>query len=101
MSQLVSDAMKQQAALLSMLRRENIYTYSLEVSSSCSNHIVVSGAERINFISNNYLGFSTHPKVLEAVKRGVELYGMGIGGSPMACGTTDIHYRLQDKIARL
>ncbi|HPV42144.1 MAG TPA: aminotransferase class I/II-fold pyridoxal phosphate-dependent enzyme [Spirochaetota bacterium] len=101
MSQLVSDAMKQQAALLSMLRRENIYTYSLEVTSACANRITVSGKERINFISNNYLGFSTHPEVLKAVRKALDTYGLGIGGSPLACGTTDIHYRLQDKIARL
>ncbi len=101
MSQLVSDAMKQQAALLSMLRKENIYTYSLEVTSACANRIMVSGKERINFISNNYLGFSTHPEVLKAVIRAADKYGLGIGGSPLACGTTDIHYRLQEKIARL
>ncbi len=101
MSQLVNDAMKQQAALLSMLRKENIYTYSLEVTSACANRIMVSGKERINFISNNYLGFSTHPEVLKAVIRAAEKYGIGIGGSPLACGTTEIHYRLQEKIARL
>lgn len=101
MSHLVSDAMKQQAALLSMLRKENIYTYSLEVTSACANRIMVSGKERINFISNNYLGFSTHPEVLKAVIRAADKYGLGIGGSPLACGTTDIHYRLQEKIARL
>lgn len=101
MSQLISDAMKQQAALLSMLRKEEIYTYSLEVSSACANRIVVSGKERINFISNNYLGFSTHPEVLKAVRNAIDKYGLGIGGSPLACGTTDIHYRLQEKIARL
>ncbi|OHD68701.1 MAG: hypothetical protein A2W19_12865 [Spirochaetes bacterium RBG_16_49_21] len=101
MSQLVSDAMKQQSALLSMLRKENIYTYSLEVSSACANHIVVNGKERINFISNNYLGFSTHPEVLKAVRKAVDTYGLGTGGSPMMCGTTDMHYRLQEKIARV
>jgi 8-amino-7-oxononanoate synthase len=101
MSQLISDAMKQQAALLSTLRKANIYTYSLEVSSACRNRIVVSGKERVNFISNNYLGFSTHPKVLEAVRAAVDTYGLGIGGSPLACGTTDIHYRLNERIARV
>lgn len=101
MGQLISDAMKQQAALVSMLRKGNIYTYSLEVSSSCANRIVVSGKERINFISNNYLGFSTHPRVLEEVKKAADRYGLGIGGSPLACGTTELHYRLQERIARV
>jgi glycine C-acetyltransferase len=101
MSQLVNEAMKQQAALLSMLRKENMYPYFLEVSSSCANHITVTGKSEINFISNNYLGFSTHPKVIEAVKAAADKYGLGIGGSPLACGTTDLHYRLMGKIARL
>jgi glycine C-acetyltransferase len=101
MSKLITDAMKQQAALLSMLRRENIYTYSLEVSSACANRIMVSGKERINFISNNYLGFSTHPEVLKAVRKAVDTYGLGTGGSPMMCGTTSIHYKLQEKIAQV
>ncbi|MBN2080066.1 MAG: aminotransferase class I/II-fold pyridoxal phosphate-dependent enzyme [Spirochaetes bacterium] len=99
MSRLVSETMKKQAALLSMLRKENIYTYSLEVASACENRIVVSGRERVNFISNNYLGFSTHPKVLAACAGAMEKYGLGIGGSPLACGTTEVHYRLQEKIA--
>lgn len=101
MSKLVSNAMKEQAELVSMLRKENMYTYCLEVSSACGNHITVSGKELINFISNNYLGFSTHPKVLEAVKKAADKYGLGIGGSPLACGTTEIHNRLGERIARL
>jgi len=101
MSKLVSDAMKEQAALVNMFRNENMYTYCLEVGSACGNHITVSGNELINFISNNYLGFSTHPKVLEAVKKAADKYGLGIGGSPLACGTTEIHNRLSEKIARL
>ena len=41
--------MKQQAALLSTLRKANIYTYSLEVTSACRNRIVVSGKEHDKF----------------------------------------------------
>jgi len=93
--------MREQASIIAMLRNENIYTYSLEVSSSCRNHIVVSGRERINFISNNYLGFSTHPKILEVVSGAVKRYGVGTGGSPMMCGTTSIHYKLMEKIAQV
>lgn len=91
--------MRRQAELIGLLRRENIYTYSLAVSSACENRITVQGRERINFISNNYLGFSTHPKVVEACAAALKKYGLGIGGSPMACGTTDVHYRLMERVA--
>jgi len=101
MSKLLSEEMKKQAALISMLRKEKIYTYSLEVNSACQNRIVVEGKERINFISNNYLGFSTHPKVIEAAKEAADRFGLGIGGSPLACGTTELHYRLQNRIAKV
>ncbi len=100
-SRIFSESMSQQAALVDLLRKENIYTYSLEVSSACENRITVQGRERVNFISNNYLGFSTHPKVLEASASALKKYGLGIGGSPMACGTTDVHYRLMETIARV
>ncbi len=100
MTQLVSEAMKQHLSLISLLKQHDIYTYFLPVSSACENHIRVNGKDCINFISNNYLGFSTHPKVKEAVAGALEKYGLGIGGSPIACGSTDLHYELNERIAR-
>ncbi len=99
MGNLVSEKIKQQSELVSKLKESDMYTYCLEVSSSCENHIVVDGKNCLNFISNNYLGFSTHPAVIEAVEKAVKKYGLGIGGSPMACGTTDIHIELMERIA--
>ncbi|MCU0847228.1 MAG: aminotransferase class I/II-fold pyridoxal phosphate-dependent enzyme [Spirochaetes bacterium] len=96
---LINETIKKQSELVTLLKKENIYTYSLEVGSACENHITVNGKECINFISNNYLGFSTHPAVLEAVSTALQKYGLGIGGSPLACGTTEIHYRLMNRIA--
>ncbi|MBN1532672.1 MAG: aminotransferase class I/II-fold pyridoxal phosphate-dependent enzyme [Spirochaetes bacterium] len=101
MGKLVSDTMKQNLALVAFLKQHDIYTYFLPVSSACENRIVVKGTERINFISNNYLGFSTHPKVKEAVEAALRKYGLGIGGSPIACGSTDLHYALNERIARV
>jgi len=101
MKTLISSNIKDQAEFISRLRDADMYTYSLEVSSACGNHINVKGNDCINFISNNYLGFSTHPSVIEEVRKALKQYGVGIGGSPLACGTTDIHYRLQEKIAQV
>ncbi len=90
---------KEKIDMIKLLKENDLYTYCLEVSSECANVITVNGKKCINFISNNYLGFSTHPKVKEAVAAALSKYGLGIGGSPIACGTTDIHLKLMERIA--
>ncbi|MCG8469742.1 MAG: glycine C-acetyltransferase [Gemmatimonadetes bacterium] len=55
--------------------------------------------EIINMCSNNYLGLCDEPRVMEAVKDGVEKYGAGTSSVRFICGTFDIHRELEDKIA--
>jgi 8-amino-7-oxononanoate synthase len=99
MTSLITKETQERADLVARLKKEKMYTYFLEVSSPCANRMIVEGKECINFISNNYLGFSTHPKVLEAAQAALKKYGLGIGGSPLACGTSELHNRLKEKIA--
>ncbi len=99
MSALISDEIKQRAAFVSEVKKRDMYTYCLEITSSCANEMTVAGKRCVNFISNNYLGFSTHPKVKEAAAEAIKKYGLGIGGSPLMCGTTDLHNRLKERIA--
>ena len=87
--------------VIEALKNNKTYSYHQTVSSSCQNRMIVEGEEKVNFISNNYLGFSTHPKVLEAVKQAIDTYGIGIGGSPLMCGTTELHLELIEKIANV
>ena len=86
-------------APLRALQEAGLYTYGLEVSSGCEATMVVEGRERINFISNSYLGLSTHPRVIEAIRGALVEYGIGMGGSPLACGTSVLHRRLCERIA--
>jgi 8-amino-7-oxononanoate synthase len=88
---------KEKIDMINLLKENDLYTYCLEVSSECGNFITVNGKKCINFISNNYLGFSTHPKVKEAVAAALNKYGLGIGGSPIACGTTELHNKLMER----
>ncbi|HBN34128.1 MAG TPA: 2-amino-3-ketobutyrate CoA ligase [Parabacteroides distasonis] len=53
----------------------------------------------IGFISNDYLGFSHHPKVLEAGREALYKYGAGAGASPLIGGLLGIHQSLEHKIA--
>jgi glycine C-acetyltransferase len=57
------------------------------------------GKEVINFCANNYLGLSSHPKVLEAAKRAIDTHGFGMSSVRFICGTQDIHKELEHKIA--
>ena len=57
------------------------------------------GKEVINFCANNYLGLSSHPRVLEAAKRTLDTHGFGLSSVRFICGTQDIHKELERKIA--
>ncbi len=58
-----------------------------------------SGKTVINFCANNYLGLSSHPKVIEAAKQAIDSHGYGMSSVRFICGTQDIHKTLEKKIA--
>ncbi len=57
------------------------------------------GKEVLNFCANNYLGLSSHPKLIEAAKEGLDSHGFGMSSVRFICGTTDLHTKLEEKIA--
>jgi glycine C-acetyltransferase len=57
------------------------------------------GDEVINFCANNYLGLSSHPKVIKAAKKTIDKYGYGMSSVRFICGTQTIHKELEQKIA--
>jgi glycine C-acetyltransferase len=57
------------------------------------------GQEVINFCSNNYLGLSSHPDVIQAAKDAMDTHGFGMSSVRFICGTQDIHKTLEEKIA--
>src|SRR6201988_3021206 len=58
------------------------------------------GKRVINLASNNYLGFTTHPKLREAALEATRKYGVGSGAVRTIAGTMKIHMELEEKIAR-
>ena len=60
---------------------------------------VTTGEEVLNFCANNYLGLSSHPKVIEAARNALETHGYGMSSVRFICGTQDIHKELEQKIA--
>ncbi len=57
------------------------------------------GKEVLNFCSNNYLGLSSHPVVLEAAKAAIDSHGFGMSSVRFICGTQDIHKTLEHKLS--
>jgi glycine C-acetyltransferase len=58
------------------------------------------GRELINLCANNYLGLSSHPKVIEAAHEGLRTHGYGMSSVRFICGTQDIHKALEQRLAR-
>jgi glycine C-acetyltransferase len=54
----------------------------------------------INFCANNYLGLSSHPKVIDAAHRAIDTHGYGMSSVRFICGTQDIHKALEEKLAK-
>ncbi|MFZ1807672.1 MAG: glycine C-acetyltransferase [Cyclobacteriaceae bacterium] len=57
------------------------------------------GKEVINFCANNYLGLSSHPRVVAAAKKAIDTHGYGMSSVRFICGTQDIHKELEKKIS--
>lgn len=58
------------------------------------------GREVINLCANNYLGLSSHPKVIEAAHEALRTHGYGMSSVRFICGTQDLHKTLEARIAR-
>ena len=60
---------------------------------------ISSGQEVLNFCSNNYLGLSDNPEVIQAAKNAMDSHGFGMSSVRFICGTQDIHKTLEQRIA--
>ncbi len=76
-----------------LLKKERIIT------SEQGAEIIVNGTTVLNFCANNYLGLSSHPKVIAAAKKYIDYRGYGMSSVRFICGTQDIHKELEKKIA--
>jgi glycine C-acetyltransferase len=57
------------------------------------------GLQVLNFCANNYLGLSSHPRVIAAAKQTIDNHGYGMSSVRFICGTQDIHKELEAKLA--
>lgn len=82
------------------IKEAGLYKSERIITSSQDAVIKIStGEEVINFCSNNYLGLSNHPAVIQAAKDTMDTHGFGMSSVRFICGTQDIHKDLEAKIA--
>jgi glycine C-acetyltransferase len=60
----------------------------------------IPGGDVLNFCANNYLGLSSHPKVIQAAKDAIDSHGYGMSSVRFICGTQDIHKQLEMELAK-
>ena len=81
-------------------RRAGVYPYFHRLESRQDAVVVMEGKRRIMLGSNNYLGLTVCPEVVEAAVKAVEKYGTGCSGSRFLNGTLDLHIELEREIAQ-
>ena len=81
------------------IKAAGLYPYFKPISESEDTVVTIEGKPRIMLGSNNYLGLTHHPKVLEAAQKALHVYGSGCTGSRFLNGTLDLHERLEAELA--
>src|SRR5258706_10567659 len=81
------------------IRTAGLFKTERIITSEQGPEIVVNGKTVLNFCANNYLGLSSHPKIIEAAHKAIDSHGYGMSSVRFICGTQDIHKELEEKIA--
>ncbi|MEO8226307.1 MAG: aminotransferase class I/II-fold pyridoxal phosphate-dependent enzyme [Gemmatimonadota bacterium] len=81
------------------VKASGFYPYFKPISESEDTVVTIEGQKRIMLGSNNYLGLTHHPQVLDAAARALARYGSGCTGSRFLNGTLDLHVQLESALA--
>lgn len=91
---------KRIAAEVDEIKASGLFKTERIIESAQGPEIRVNGKTVLNFCANNYLGLSSHPKVVEAAKKYIDLRGYGMSSVRFICGTQDIHKELEAKLSK-
>jgi len=84
---------------LGEIKVAGLYKNERIITSEQGARITVNRKTVLNFCANNYLGLSSHPKVIKAAKKYIDKRGYGLSSVRFICGTQDIHKELENKIS--
>ncbi|MCG7856295.1 glycine C-acetyltransferase [Flavihumibacter sediminis] len=90
---------KRIATELEEIKSAGLFKSERIITSEQGPEIMVNGREVLNFCANNYLGLSSHPRVIEAAHKAIDSHGYGMSSVRFICGTQDIHKTLEKKLA--
>lgn len=82
------------------IKNAGLYKSERIISSEQGAEIIVNNKTVLNFCANNYLGLSSHPRVIAAAKKYIDERGYGLSSVRFICGTQDIHKELELKLSR-
>lgn len=82
------------------VKASGVYPYFRPIEENEGPVVQIEGRKIIMAGSNNYLGLTAHPKVVEAAVKAVEKYGTGCSGSRYLTGTLDLHIELEERLAK-
>lgn len=82
------------------LKEKNLFRDLGDRTSSQGTRIILDGTEYLNFSSNDYLGLSTHPCLIDAVRKALDAYGFGSGASRLLGGGSLLHRDLEKKLSQ-
>jgi glycine C-acetyltransferase len=86
---------------LSEIREAGLFKTERIITSPQAVEITLEGGQQVlNFCANNYLGLSSHPRVIAAAKAAIDSHGYGMSSVRFICGTQDIHKQLEAAIAK-
>ncbi len=88
------------AAQLAEIEGAGLWKHERTIASPQAAHIRSEGKEVINFCANNYLGLSSHPRVMAAAKRALDERGYGLSSVRFICGTQDGHKELEAAVSK-
>ena len=81
------------------IQEAGLYKTERVITSPQGPEITVNGKKVLNFCANNYLGLSSHPRVIEAAHKAIDSHGYGMSSVRFICGTQDIHKELERKLS--
>ncbi len=76
-----------------------MYPYFRPIEENHDTEVVIDGRKILMFGSNSYMGLTNHPKVTEAAKKAIDIYGSCCSGSRFLNGTSNLHIELEEKLA--
>jgi glycine C-acetyltransferase len=82
------------------LRNRGLFRRLRDLETAQGPRSVFDGREVINLSSNNYLGLTTHPRLVEAAENATRTLGVGSGAVRSMAGTMSVHLELEEKLAR-